>query len=55
MNAFAPYAMLANVAGTPALAVPFGKDATGLPLSHHLVGAMGTDARLLGVGRQLVG
>ena len=25
MNAFAPYAMLANVAGTPALSVPFGQ------------------------------
>ncbi len=55
MNAFAPYAMLANVAGTPALSVPFGRDASGLPLPLHLVGAMGTDARLLGVARQLDG
>ncbi len=53
MNAFAPYAMMANVAGTPALSVPFGQDADGLPLPLHLVGAMGTDARLLAVARQL--
>ena len=53
MNAFAPYAMLANVAGTPALSVPFGRDALGLPLAVHLVGAMGADARLLRVARQL--
>ena len=53
MNAFAPYAMMANVAGTPALSVPFGRDAAGLPLPLHLVGAMGTDARLLGVARLL--
>lgn len=53
MNAFAPYAMMANVAGTPALSVPFGQDAAGLPLPLHLVGPMGTDARLLGVARQL--
>ncbi len=32
MNAFAPYAMLANVAGTPALSVPLGSDRAGLPL-----------------------
>ena len=53
MNAFAPYAMLANVAGTPALSIPFGEDATGLPLPLHLLGAMGTDARLLRVALQL--
>ena len=53
MNAFAPYAMLANVAGTPALSVSFGRDPAGLPLPLHLVGAMGTDARLLGIARQL--
>ncbi len=55
MNAFAPFAMLANVAGTPALSVPFGQDAAGLPLPVHLVGAMGTDARLLQVALQLDG
>lgn len=53
MNAFAPYAMLANVAGTPALSVPFGRDAAGLPLAVQLVGPMGSDARLLAAARQL--
>ena len=53
MNAFAPYAMLANVAGVPALSIPRGLDRAGLPLAVQLIGAMATDARLLAVGRQL--
>ena len=53
MNAFAPYAMLANAAGVPALSVPRGSDRAGLPLAVQLVGAMGTDARLLALARQL--
>lgn len=53
MNAFAPYAMVANVAGVPALSFPLGRDGAGLPLAAQLVGAMGTDARLLAVARQL--
>ncbi|MDX7953420.1 amidase [Lichenihabitans sp. Uapishka_5] len=53
MNAFAPYAMLANVAGIPALSVPRGRDGAGLPLAVQLMGAMGTDARLLAVAGQL--
>ncbi len=53
MNAFAPYAMLANVAGVPALSMPCGIDRAGLPLAVQLIGAMGSDARLLAVGRQL--
>lgn len=54
MNAFAPYAMLANVAGIPALSMPYGLDGAGLPLAVQLMGAMGTDARLLAVAQQLV-
>ncbi|MGI3900716.1 MAG: amidase [Janthinobacterium lividum] len=53
MNAFAPYAMVANVAGVPALSVPYGLDDAGLPLAVQLVGAMGTDAQLLAVAQQL--
>ncbi|MCW6507440.1 amidase [Lichenifustis flavocetrariae] len=53
MEAFAPYAMLANIAGTPALSVPIGPDRDGLPLPLHLVGMMGSDALLLRVARQL--
>ena len=53
MNAFAPYAMVANVAGVPALSVPRGLDRAGLPLAVQLLGPMGSDARLLAVARQL--
>ena len=52
MDAFAPYAMLANIAGTPAMSVPFGFDDEGLPLPLHLVGPMGSDALLLRLARQ---
>jgi len=52
MANFAPFAMIANVAGTPALSVPHGK-AEGLPLSVQLVGPMGSDGLLLRVARQL--
>ncbi len=55
MNAFAPYAMLANVAGVPALSVPRGLDRAGLPLAVQLIGPMGSDATLLAVARQLEG
>lgn len=47
MNAFAPYAMLANVAGCPALSIPHGLDAAGLPLPVQIMGPMGSEALLL--------
>jgi amidase len=53
MTAFAPYAVLANVAGTPALTVPHGVDRQGLPLPVQLIGPMGHDGRLLGLAQQL--
>ncbi len=53
MSDFAPYAMLANVAGTPALTVPHGVDAAGLPLPVQLIGPMASDGLLLRLARQL--
>lgn len=52
MAAFAPFAMLANVAGTPALSLPHGTSGD-LPVSVQLVGSLGSDGLLLRVGRQL--
>lgn len=53
MSDFAPYAMLANVAGTPALSVPHGSDAAGLPLAIQLIGPMASDGLLLRLARIL--
>ncbi|WP_370636909.1 amidase [Afifella sp. IM 167] len=53
MAAFAPYASLANAAGTPALTVPFGEDEAGLPLPVQLVGPIGSDRLLLRLGEAL--
>jgi amidase len=52
MAAFAPFATIANAAGTPALSIPHGM-ADGLPLSVQLVGPLGSDAMLLRLARQL--
>ena len=53
MTDFAPYATLANVAGTPALTLPHGLDAAGLPLPVQLVGPMASDGLLLRLARTL--
>ncbi|MBH0239270.1 amidase family protein [Methylobrevis albus] len=53
MRDFAPYAALANVAGVPAITLPHGVDAVGLPLPVQLVGPMGADALLLRLARSL--
>lgn len=47
MEATAPNAALANVAGCPALVLPFGTDAAGLPLGVQLMGPVGSDLALL--------
>jgi amidase len=52
MAAFAPFATIANAAGTPALSIPHGA-ADGLPLSVQLVGPLATDGLLLRLARQL--
>ena len=53
MQAFAPYAGLANVAGGPALTVPHATDGAGLPLPVQLLGPIGSDGLLLRLARAL--
>ncbi len=53
MADFAPYAMISNVGGTPALSIPHGLDDQGLPMSVQLIGPMATDGLLLRLARQL--
>ena len=53
MEATAPNAALANVAGCPALALPFGSDAAGLPIGVQLMGPIGSDLALLTLAEAL--
>lgn len=53
MEATAPNAALANVAGCPALALPFGTDAAGLPIGVQLMGPIGSDLALLSLAEAL--
>ena len=46
---WAPFAPLANLAGLPALSVPAGRAADGRPGALQLVGAAGTEARLVAI------
>jgi amidase len=53
MEAVAPNAALANVAGCPALVLPFGTDEAGLPVGIQLMGPIGSDLSLLTWGERL--
>jgi amidase len=55
MEVTAPNAALANVAGCPALVLPFGTDEAGLPVGVQLMGAIGSDLALLSWGERLAG
>ncbi len=49
------FTCLASVAGLPALAIPAGTDDDGLPVGVQLVGAAGSESRLIALARQLEG
>lgn len=53
MVRIAPRASLANAAGIPALSMPRGLDASGLPLSLQLIGPVGSDLQMLHIAQQL--
>ena len=53
MTTLAPLATLANVAGLPALTLPYGSDALGLPLPLQLMAPMGAETRLLDLAATL--
>lgn len=55
MEAIAPGVSLANVAGVPALALPFGMREDGLPASVQLMGPHGSDRALLALAERLAG
>ena len=49
----ADFTGLANIAGLPALALPSGRDASGLPVSVQLMGPAGSEAALIALARRL--
>ena len=53
MQEIAPRAPLANIAGIPALSLPRGLDAAGLPLAVQLIGPTGTDLLLLDLAQHI--
>jgi Asp-tRNA(Asn)/Glu-tRNA(Gln) amidotransferase A subunit family amidase len=53
MAALAPYGLLANAAGVPAISVPRGLDRAGLPLAVQFIGPLGGDVLLLQLARFL--
>lgn len=53
MAAFAPLAALANIAGFPAITLPFGTDADALPLPVQLIAPFGHEPLLLALAAQL--
>lgn len=50
---YSPFAPLANVTGQPALALPAGRSASGLPIGVQLIGRFGDETTLLGLAAQL--
>jgi amidase len=50
---YSPFCPLANMTGQPAISLPLGVTATGLPIGVQLVGRFGEDARVLALAAQL--
>lgn len=53
MTSLAPLATLANISGFPALTLPFGGDANGLPLPVQMFAPLGADRQLLSLAAML--
>lgn len=53
MVSLAPLATLANISGFPALTLPFGADADGLPLPVQMLAPLGADLQLLALAATL--
>ena len=49
----ADFTVPASIAGLPALAMPAGRDADGLPVSVQLVGPRGSEMRLIALARKI--
>ena len=47
------FTVSANIAGIPALSIPFGTDSAGLPIGMQLQGAMNSDEMLMSIARGL--
>jgi amidase len=50
---YSPFCPLANMTGQPAISLPLGVSATGLPIGVQVVGRFGEDARVLALAAQL--
>jgi len=50
---YSPFAPMANVTGQPAISVPAGLSAAGLPIGVQMVGRFGDDATLLALAAQI--
>ncbi len=50
---FIPFTALANIAGTPAMNIPFAWTDKGLPISVHFAAGFGADGRLFSLAAQL--
>lgn len=50
---YSAFTAVANATGMPAMSVPCGLDADGLPLGAHFLGDLGTEGTLLGLAGQL--
>jgi amidase len=53
MSRFYPYCVPWNHLGNPAMSIPFGFDAKGLPLAFQVIGRPGDEATLLSLAAQL--